>query len=370
MLFAPFHLETVEPYEKELYFHFVRKCDTAKTNQPQVFFNFCRSKLTDIRKLKPPRWCEMVSLPQGIWSYSSVLRLRFLSVSLSIFRTAYHWKPYSPTLQHSAHVVNVVNTAVSFLSHDSFGDCHDVASLYAESFFFTEGVAAYCDHTCGCIAQALQDGNQRMWRRSFLKKYSNQPLYNCTLHFIRSIEAVLQRLNEVQFLNCALTRGVWWCILFPSIREYGLWADTQQKCAVDTDSAILRTLMLIAGIHLVGELTEKWAGVLQESPREALALLTGVNSRLTSQLHGVLQGYASSLLSATAHKEMAAQGLDRLNKLLGQIHQLPDSASPLLVVLKLKEEIFNHPAFLEHKASWMSVAKHYKFEGVQQLIAS
>jgi hypothetical protein len=309
-LFAPYIAATVNPLERELRYHFSAGRDTAAIHEPQHFFSFlldCVERQQDSHKnVWAAVLVEKMGLPPSSSAFlspmahssslllllSCVGQLALVATAVVVFQSSYGWHSRSPLWRCTDFVVVTVNAVLDFVARAEGRLCSAAIKLLLEHLLVEDVAVAYARAGVAMADAALQNGTARLWRRSFLTHNSPQPrfpLYTCSMHMVRALEAFLRRLMSTLVVVDASTYAalMWHTTVEPVLSHFLEVVETDAVEALDSAEGrgehkescpsagvsswdtVLTLQWCVASVQIVAAAAEDWLGMLRESASAA-----------------------------------------------------------------------------------------------------
>ncbi|KAG5479700.1 hypothetical protein CUR178_03463 [Leishmania enriettii] len=397
-LLSPYMSSAVEPLERELRFHFSAGCDTAVVHEPQHFFSFLTECFQRQQRIAAEQWATSTSQDRegeaALRLVESLSQLVLSATAVVVFQECYNWRPYSALLRHKEYVVVVVNAVLDFAASAEGHICRDAVQLLVGHLLAVEVLRLYAQCGADMAVSALHDGTARLWRRSFLMEGTSRtlfPLYTCSLHFVRSLEAFQRRLHN----SLLLLRGFWaelvWRISVETALSMFLDIVEKQSLLAMSDAAeaswesVLSLLWYVASVQVVTAAAEDWLGMLREScaamastasspsslsnpePLDALMLFRDHLARRSAEQAQLLTRQLCTHQPGDAAQ--AARLLHGAEEFLKRMGELPDGTSTRYIVQSLMQGVLQKDLSPEHKAELLSYAKLCGLPHFAQLLA-
>ncbi|CCW66352.1 unnamed protein product [Phytomonas sp. Hart1] len=206
---SPYRRGIIEPLEKELVFHFHPGLQTVQRSEPQHFFTFLLDLLCRVGNSEAVSAAFSPGLP-GRVELVDFGQLRLGLTAEAILSETYQWNPLSTSFLSDtpfAYVVHFINTFLDFVEQAE-------RRVYSQTLEFLSGrvlappaMRVYLARGNHMVEKALKCGTDALWRRPFLNPgIEALPFYLNTVHFVRGVDAFIQRLSGT-FLHVDPSRG-------------------------------------------------------------------------------------------------------------------------------------------------------------------
>ncbi|CAG9574033.1 conserved hypothetical protein [Leishmania major strain Friedlin] len=398
-LLSPYMSSVVGPLEKELRFHFNAGCDTAAVHEPQHFFSFLIECFQRQQRIVSAQWAA--SRPQDSESEAalrlleSVGQIVLSATAVVVFQECYGWRPDSALSRHKEYVVVTVNAVLDFVASAEGRLCRDSVQLLVEHLLAEEVLQLYAQCGAEMAVAALRDGAARLWRRSFLMEgagHASFPLYTCSLHLVRSLEAFQRRLlNSLLLLRGSWAELVWRRCVEPALVAFLGTVEKEALPAVADAAAaswesVLSLQWCVASAQVVAAAAEDWLGMLRESCAATASTASSPSSLSKSETLDALMLFRDQLARRSAeHAQLltrqlctpqpgdaaqAARLLHGAEELLRLMGELPDSTSAPYVVQDLMQGVLQKNLSPEHKAELLSYTKRCGLQRFTQLLVA
>lgn len=282
-LLSPYLCSTVEPLERELRYHFSAGRATAPLHEPQHFFSFLSECFERQHHTHQRTWAHNSATQTTSSPVLCLLQLldRMGQLALSAaavvaFQSCYGWHPHSPLWGCTEYVVVTVNAALDFVAHAEGRVSREALELLVGHLLVEEVVQSYARAGVDMAEAALRSGTARLWRRSFLTHNSPQatfPLYTCSLHMVRALEAFLRRLlSTLCVVEGRYAAVMWRRTVEPALSLYLEVVEAQDPStggahggAVPAWDTVLALQWCVASVQVVAAAAEDWLGMLRDS---------------------------------------------------------------------------------------------------------
>lgn len=271
-LLSSFIGSTVEPREKELRFHFRTGEETAKPNEPQHFFSFLLQLFSRLSADTRHGWegggrCgekrDASDLLQQVGQWS------LATTATAVFSDCYGWYIGSPVLHKAEFTVVSLNALFEFMQESDGRLAPSVRKAMGEWLAFPSAFATYLSTGCQVAQRALRLGDRALWRRNFLSssEVGERVFYHRTVHFIRSVEALLRRacglpLMQSAWYLSAVREQLLQPVLAAYVRAAQMAEVEAEKRRPWGDLAALQEV--VVGCYTTLVASEDWLGLLVE----------------------------------------------------------------------------------------------------------
>ncbi|KPI85564.1 hypothetical protein ABL78_5371 [Leptomonas seymouri] len=292
-LLSPYLSVTVEPLEKELRYHFSAGRATAAIHEPQHFFSFLSECVERQQHTHRCTWMDAASSqaataaqrpsppPSILHLLDHLGQLSLSAAAVVTFQNCYGWRPQSQQWRCREYVVVTINAILDFVARTEGRLCREALELLLKHLLVEEVALCYAHAGVEMAKAALQNGTARMWRRSFLMHNTHSvqlPLYTCSLHMVRALEAFLRRLLSTLFVvESTYAALLWHKTVEPVLSHFLRVVEAQAVEALDSAegenhheghgswNTAWMLQWCVASVQVVATAAEDWLGMLRES---------------------------------------------------------------------------------------------------------
>lgn len=394
-LLAPYRAATSAPLERELRFHFAAGRATAAVHEPQHFFAFLQTCLEGRLRTAASEWAAAAApsspAEASLRLLRSVSEIEVCATAAAVFVECYGWRPGSPLLRLREYVLVTVNAVLDFVVAVEGRVHHEAVQLLCDHLLPESVLEAFAESGAAVAAAALHDGATRLWRRAFLVEGTGRaafPLYACSLHVVRALEAFTRRLLP-SLLPVRATAGalVWSRTVKPSLSAFLSAAEAAVPPSTGDDAAaaswhdVLTLQWCVACAQVVAAAAEDWLGTLREgaapapaSPAAGSDALDGLvlfRDALVRRAADQAKRLTRRLCTRRAgHGAQAALLLREAEDAFGGMEALPEGTPTLYVVPDVVRGVLGSDLTAEQRAEMLSYARRAGLPRVAALLAA